>query len=68
MTLYLGVRDFPTLDSRLAKKDEACVEEGDCSPELATAVAEWDASTDWKFESHVGAAPSVAIEEICVTI
>jgi hypothetical protein len=56
------------LDSRLAKKDEACVEEDDCSSELATVVADWHASTDWKFDSHVGAAPNVAIDEICVTI
>ena len=66
MTLYLGGNDFSGLDSCLVERDDAFVREGRCSSEMAALIVEKRASTDWKFESHVGVAPNVAIEDIWV--
>lgn len=67
MTLYLG-DNFSGLDPRLVKKDDAFVKEGDGFSEITILAVEQRASTDWKFESHVGVAPNVAMEDIWVTM
>jgi len=58
-----------TVGGRLAKKVDAFEKPG---VEVVTAaiggeVDEW-LKTDWRCVSHVGSAPRVAIEDVCITI